>query len=276
MIITCISEQKGDDTMSLSRWENLKQWVVSKSKSRPAQICLSIAAGGGLASGLFWLGDRFISILPSGGFAEFLQVTLYILTTLTFVGTTALKASDWAVSLNVTDQLTETVNRLAINDAVLKKLIKSQGQNIAYLLKSDKTHHRKNLDRDAASQQFLGVADIFLKHIPNADDRALCEKILKPLRDHMSPADLRAHLRMEPYFNTDIDEEYALEEGYSEPSSGSQSIELKTMNPKQTGYGSFYQSLPRRQPAHSLLEDDDLDLENPLHLSAPSSDHLLP
>ncbi|MDR3491888.1 MAG: hypothetical protein P4M12_07610 [Gammaproteobacteria bacterium] len=153
--------------MNFSRWNHvIKNWIIKQSQSKPAQIILSVAAGGSLASGMYFAGDFFASLLPASSTAFTVAKAIeYILIFISFTATTIIYATE-------NNQLIERVKK---NSAELEQL-KPTKEVI------------KNLQT---------VASILTKLIPDRDERERCEQYL----DALSGQQFHAHSVEENHFD---------------------------------------------------------------------------
>ncbi len=251
----------------MTRWTTIKNWVVKQSKSKPAQLCLSVAAGGSFASGMYWVGDFFLSYLSEQSLVFYpLKLILYVLTISAGLTTTILTASGLAVSIHKADKVDEEVVELKRENKTLRRKVAKHEETINFLIKSEHSTQQSNREHTAALRQFLTVADIFTKYIPDAEDKNLCEAILLPMEEKIAmPADLSIHIQHEPYFEEAEEDEPPTQENLRNADDKVDSIELKNItfagsakNPR--NYGSLFSQSPSASSSDQL----DIDLESGL------------
>lgn len=154
-------------TVNFSRWNHvIKSWIIKQSQSKPAQIILSIAAGGSLASGMYFAGNFFASLLPASSSAFTVAKAIeYVLIFISFTATTIIYATE-------NNQLIERVKK---NSAELEQLKPTKE-----IIKKLQT-----------------VASILAKLIPDRDERERCEQYL----DTISGQQFHAHTLEENHFD---------------------------------------------------------------------------
>ncbi|GEM_PF-5014581 len=261
----------------MSRWKRTKRWIVKKSKSKPAQLCLSVASGGSLASGMFIFSGFLLSYLETDTTAYVaLKGVQYLLTSATFLATTALAASNLSVSISNAGELSQQVKKIT-NQLKHSKLIqRKQKEAIDYLVQNNNNITKTNTEHFTAIKQLLGVADIFTKHVPDKQDQLICETALLPLSEGLKFSSGKSIVVIEPYFDEENPAPISRHHSSSDDSDSDDSeIELLAMNPSQTQHRAQYGTLfsasssqRRNKPANQPI-DSDLDLESGSYHALP-------